>query len=60
MPGKQNIMLLSALFMLIKLIIADKCGDGAKDITEECDNRNQTGCINCTISKDYVCQEDEN
>jgi len=35
------------------------CGDSYWVPTEECDNGNLIGCIDCTIDADYECIENE-
>lgn len=33
------------------------CGDGYKTSAEECDNRNQAGCVDCKIDPNYTCKQ---
>ena len=38
-------------------VCTTNCGDGYKTSVEECDNRNQAGCVNCKIDPNYTCKQ---
>lgn len=44
------------LYILLILITIYKCGDGIRQEDEFCDTGGvNPGCINCVVTKDYVC-----
>jgi hypothetical protein len=41
--------------IVINMMCLDSCGDGIKQGTEQCDNGNITGCLNCIVDSYYSC-----